>query len=452
MRWFIVILGMMITWACQRNNDSWPEDREEKQVEIYVRTGNSGVMPSGYQLFVYDAEKQQTTFYGINPESGKENWFSIGLLPGTYTGYCVVNATESGLREYGAQKGPAEIYIKLEKEGNTYLGNRDYLLGHSDFTVGVEEQNPVVFDLERKVTRLQLVLENIPDWVTDMTLHVSGVPEKMNLLGEYSQAVCTVEKTMEIPVNGNTSTSLLVFPPTENCTLTLSYKVGSATYTTPPHALMSLPVNRTTEIRALFGGSKERAVIDFEIHQSDWEVDVIQGEDWYIDMPQSPCTGQGNGVNLVENGGFEGEVSGEIPDGWKLEAGGADKKIVRVTEPVAEGSKAVRLEGKTYLYQDITIEEGCCYQLSMNVNSISADTKWRYWCTWMDGSRSLASDEIRSSAYQYQTEGYTDVFGKQLFRAPAGATKLRMEIRTYSSWEAGVGLYVDKVSVEKVEP
>ena len=169
-------------------------------------------------------------------------------------------------------------------------------------------------------------------------------------------------------------------------------------------------------------------------------------------MPPDVCKGVGNGVNLIQNGDFEGGVTEEIPEHWKLDANGTDKKSVVVDAPVYQGNKAVRLEGKTYLYQDVPVSEGRCYQLRMYVRADVAEVKWRVWCTWMAGNRNLASEEIRSSAYGYQTEGYVDVFRNGIFRAPAGTTKLRMEVRTYmSSWTGGTGLYVDTVAAELVE-
>ena len=74
----------------------------------------------------------------------------------------------------------------------------------------------------------------------------------------------------------------------------------------------------------------------------------------------------------------------------------------------------------------------------------------------MEGSTALSgfSDPIRSSSYQYQTEGYIDAMEGMIVRAPANATRIRMEIRTYSgtpiTGEGLFGLYVDEISVERV--
>ena len=126
-------------------------------------------------------------------------------------------------------------------------------------------------------------------------------------------------------------------------------------------------------------------------------------------------------------------------------------RIVSVTSPTQEGSKAVRIEGKTYLYQDIPVTGGQCYQLKMYVNAPAHEVKWRSWCTWMKGSKNLPSDALHSPSYQYETSGYIDAYAGKVFRAPADATKLRVEIRNYMDPVEGKGLYVDAIRVEAVD-
>ena len=109
------------------------------------------------------------------------------------------------------------------------------------------------------------------------------------------------------------------------------------------------------------------------------------------------------------------------------------------------------IEGKTYLYQDIPVTGGQCYQLKMYVNAPAHEVKWRSWCTWMKGSKNLPSDALHSPSYQYETSGYIDAYAGKVFRAPADATKLRVEIRNYMDPVEGKGLYVDAIRVEAVD-
>ena len=59
--------------------------------------------------------------------------------------------------------------------------------------------------------------------------------------------------------------------------------------------------------------------------------------------------------------------------------------------PVYHGNYAVQLNGSTYLYQDVFIDGGYCYQLKIFAYAPQRKIKWRYWCTWMQGSTPLNS-------------------------------------------------------------
>lgn len=452
----MIFLGLLLlVVACQHEPEAWTDKTQEKEVSVLVRAGNGiGILSEApeYQLYVYDAEKSETEFYEIAADAGEGHSFSCKLAPGSYIGFCLVNAGDRTLWEYDRTEAPSRIFLQLKKEGEIYLEAGDYLLGRQDFTVKEEEGDPVVFYLQRKVAQLGVQVENIPAGLSDLTLHVSSVPQKMNLLGEYSQETRTITKTLGIPVDGISVTRLLAFPTSEPAGLALSYRIGNTSYTTAQHRIQPLEANRVTEIKAVFASSDAGGSVDFQTEKGAWDGTVIQEEDWFLELPPEVCEGEGNGRNEVVNGGFEEEMTDGVPAGWKLAAEGTDKKVVGVTTPVQEGRKAVRLEGKTYLYQDITVTGGKCYQLRLYAGTESAEVKWRYWGTWMNGSKNLPSDELRTTSYLYQTEGYTDVYQNGIFRAPEEATKLRIEIRTYAAvWTAGVGLYVDAVAVEPVE-
>ncbi len=451
MKGLLCIVIVLFTVACRRELEPWTEQGEKKELNAYVKTGLSGVSPVGYQLFVYDSEKQQTEFYEINPETGDNTRFRFELPAGNYSAYCLVNAVDESVREYNRSKGPGQIFIKLRKIGDTYAETGDYLLGSCNFVVNEETLSPVVFDLNRRVAQLRIITENVPEWMEELKVLISSVPDRMNLLGEYSGTSRIVSKPVGVPEAGKATTTVLVFPGTGSSTLALSYRIGGTVFTTDPHPITTLTANKITEIKVVFSSSGEVRIVDFQVRIMDWDAEVWKEGEWILPIPPGPCEGVGNGINLVKNGGFEEGTADSIPVNWKIDKGGADQRAILVTDPVAEGMKAVRLEGKTYLYQDVEITGGQCYQLKMWINNLSPELKWRYWCTWMAGSRSLNSDGIRADSYLYGTEGYVDVFKGGVFRAPREATRLRMEIRTYSALSSGEGVYVDDVSVEKVE-
>ncbi len=451
MKWGIVIF-MCIAWGCQHEPEPWTD--EGKGIPVFVRAGDGmNELPpvTGYQVFVYDEKSRETGFYECNPVGTAGDQFNLELPAGTYTGFCMVNVDDKAVREYSKTKTPLQIFIKLKKTEEGYCETKDYLLGQTDFTILEDQQEAVVFDLERKVARLRVIVENVPPEMNNLMLHISSIPEKMNLYGEYTESEQTVVKRAEPAQNGISTTSVLLFPARESCGLFFSYKMGATSYTTSVHQLSALQANRITEIRAVLGQPGEGDFSDFQVNIKGWDEDVIYDKDWYIDIPAA-CKGEGNGVNLVKNGGFEEGKWAGLPLGWSLGAGGTDRQAIRVNSPVLEGKKAVCLEGKTYLYQDVPVRGDACYQFQMYANSVSEEVKWRWWCTWMSGTTSLPSEDIRTSDYYYQTQGYVDVFRKQVFRSPATANKLRVEIRTYTpTLVSGIGLYVDGVSVELVE-
>ncbi len=434
---------MLLTGACHHSMDSWPSDSDRQDVAMHFRTRSlSGInsLPPTYQFFIYDNSTNTVSRHFVN-STDPGGQLNLKLFPGSYTGYCITYADEQDTWEYTDNSAPDQILLQIKGEA------KDYCLGMADFEVSKSGGN-ATFELVRKVAMLKVIIENIPEWLTDLQINLTNLQDKMNLLGTYSGQASLTKDIIPADEDGTSVTSLLLFPPQGQANLTLSS--NSLVFVTPVHTIENLQANHITELRAVFNNDMNKPTIDIIAETIDWDQEIFQESDWNIDLPEGPCEGQGNGNNLLKNGGFENGFTNNIPTDWKLDNGGASKQVVQVTSPTCEGNHAVRLEGKTYLYQDIPVTGGTCYQLKMFVNAPNENVKWRYWCTWMQGSTNLNSDAIRSSSYQYQTEGYTNVFGDQIFRAPANATKLRMEIRAYLDTTTSEGLYVDDVSVEVV--
>lgn len=450
----MIVLAILTTGACHRTMAPWPSDGDRREVAMYVRTHSlSGIttLPSVYQFFVYDKEKAIISQYNISPEKGENNLLHVKLFPGTYTGYCVTHAEDAEAWEFSENTPPEQIYLKSQKTKNGTEEAKDHLLGECDFVVNENENNSAIFDLNRKVGMLRVNIENIPVWLTDLKINLSEIPQKMNLKGEY-EGTYTVSKSISLPDSKGTSeTNLLVFPPRTKGILTLSSNAW--VFITPEHPIESILPNHITEIKATFRTTSGSPEVDITTHLVEWEERIIEEPDWEIDTPEGPCTGSGNGINLVKNGSFEEGFTENTPNDWKLEASSKETipGAISVSSPVREGREAVLLEAKTYMYQDVSIIGGRCYQLKMFVNAPGPKVKWRYWCTWMKGSTNLNSDMLHSPSYQYQTNGYINVFDGQIFRAPAEATKLRMEVRNYMNPGDDIGLYTDDISVEMVD-
>lgn len=449
MKRFMILLAMLVLIACHRTMESWPSDGDRQEVAMYVRTRSlTGITatPSMYQLFVYDSQNQKTTKYNVNTTPG--NQIHLKLFPGSYTGFCTTFAETDDYWEYSENHPPANIFLKGQKTKNGTEAANDHLLGQCEFIVSESNTNQATFDLSRKVGMLRINIENIPGWLNDLQVNVTNIPQKMNLSGKYSEEVYTVSQAITpADEQGNSVTDLLLFPPKDKSTLMLSS--SSQNFITQNHEINILQVNQITEVKATFKNLTEAPQVDFTTNLVAWE-DQINHENWEVDLPEGPCQGEGDGHNLVINSSFEEGFSDNCPVNWKFSSGGSDKKVIEISNPVYAGNKAIRLEGKTQMYQDITISGGQCYQLKMFVNASSAEAKWRYWITWLNGKTELTMGAIHPTGYQNQTNGYTDAFNNLILRAPANANGLRVEIRNYSDQNPEKGLYVDAVSVEAI--
>lgn len=454
----IMLIGISLL-SCHRKMSPWPYDGDKQSVTIQTRTGNSGnfaTLPLNCQLFVYNEATGQTEKHDATQE-GSKNRYQVKLYPGTYTGYCVTNASEEIYWKYAETDMPENILLKSQQQG----GSRDHLLGSCSMTVQEGEANTFTFDLERKVAQLLIVINNFPEGVEDLQIKVNNIPKTISLAGTYDSGTHTVTTSASPAVDGISTTQLLVFPPQGGKRSTLTLISNACAYISDEYQINDIAANKITRIDITFQDLPEMDIAYFSTSVETWDKDTIK-EEWETPGPQpfEPCQGTGDGNNLVDNPGFEEGIDAttgtEIPREWLLNSAGDNKKVELVSNHVYKGNYAAQLRGVTYMYQDIPVEGGKCYQLKMHVSAPNPEVKWRYWCTWMEGSTALSgfSDPIRSSSYQYQTEGYIDAMEGMIVRAPANATRIRMEIRTYSgtpiTGEGLFGLYVDEISVERV--
>jgi len=433
--------------------DPWPSDRDRQDIAMYVRTRSlSGIAPSptAYQFFILNKASNQFSRFNVNPDQKDNTQMHLKLFPGDYTGYCVTGAEEADAWIYAANSSAEQIFLKSQKTTQSHEEAKDHLLGTTDFTVNEMNAEPIIFDLNRKVGMLKVRIENIPEWIPDLQINLSNIPKQMNLLGEYSGSY-TVTKNITIPQDGVSETDLLVFPPIGKATLSLSS--NSLVFITPEHPIDSILANRTTQIKAIFQEETTSYTVNFTSQLVEWDDPILQEQDWQVDLPQGVCTGSGNGTELVKNGNFEEDFIGDIPANWTLDAASTSypRTALWVDNPVHQGSKAVLIEGKTYIYQDIPIAGGTCYQLHLHINASAPNAKWKCYSTWYKGSSKLPSSLLQSSGYEGSTNGYIDFYEGKLFRAPAEANKLRIEIRNYNEPVSGEGICIDAVSVQAVD-
>lgn len=453
---YFIILGLAITLlACQRSMEAWPSDSDRQEVAMYIRTRSlSGITssPTAYQFLIFNKEDARFTRFNTNPDPENRTQAYLKLFPGHYTGYCLTGGEDENSWTFEAGSPPEKIFLKAQKNSKSHDEAKDHLLGVQEFTVNETNDEPIVFDLNRKVGMLKVRIENIPEWMTDLQINLSNVSKQMNLYGEYSGSY-TVTKNITLPENGISETDLLVFPPKEEGQASLSLVSNSLVFITPEHPIASIQANRITEITAIFQEPAATYQVSFTSRLVEWEMPALREEDWEIELPEKACTGTGNGTELVQNGSFEEGFVENAPVHWMLDASSKDypKNTRAVTSPVQEGNQAVLIEGKTYLYQDIPITGGKCYQLHLYLNAPHSNARWKCYSTWRKGSTTLTSGQLQSSGYESKTDGYIDFYEGKVFRAPADANKLRIEIRNYNDPDAGQDIYVDAVSVQAVD-
>ena len=450
----IILLVAMALTSCHREMSPWPYEGDKQTVTLQTRTGSSGgfsSLPSNCQLFVYNEHNGQTEKYDAFRD-GSQNRYQVRLFPGTYTGYCVTDASENAYWAYDPADTPDNILLKSQAQG----GSRDHLLGSCTMNVEAEGANTFTFDLERKVGQLLVVIHNFPEDLEDLQIKVNNIPKSISLTGKYDSGTHTVTASASPAIDGVSTTQLLVFPPQNGKSSSLTLISNAYAYLSDEYHIGDIIANKITRIDITFQAQPDMNIAYFSTTLMEWDQDTIKEEwDTPVPEPNEPYEGTGDGINLVENPGFEEGMDDDAPYGWKLDSGGEDKRVTLVSDNALAGDYAALLQGSTYLFQDIPVEGGTCYQLKMHVHATSPEVKWRYWYTWMLGSSSLSSfsEDIRSSSYQYETQGYIDALEGKIVRAPAKATRLRVEIRTYAGTPLyGNGLYVDEVSVERIIP
>ncbi len=445
----ILFMMLIIIASCHKTMEPWPTDDENKKdVDVYIRTNNiTGIHadPSIYQFFMYDSLKGIVTSYSINTDNSS-NHLQLRLLPGTYSAYCITNTNQPELWEYSESDHPSEIYLS----SNENTG--DHLLGSTKIVVKEEGVNNAAFDLDRKVAMLKVNISNIPENMNDLKINISDIPENLSLTGLYS-GTNTISKSITQADNQNTSeTSILLFPPEKKATISLSSE--NLQFMSLEHDIDTILVNHVTKINIKLWPLSTVPKLDITSQLVLWNGRVIEEDDWEVIVPDSTCSGAGNGHNSVLNGSFEDSLNNSIPVFWELRATSSSytPTIKEIENPINTGQKAVVISSKTYLSQEIGIIGGKCYQFKVHINSPHKEVEWEVWGTWQKGSTALTSlSQIIRTESQNKTDGYIDAYQGKVFRAPQSANRLHIEIKNMSDTEVTEGLYIDDVSIELVE-
>lgn len=439
MRVFVWLLCIVAISGCQHKGDI-----TGKLVDIpFSLPTQAGIMDSDscLQVFVIDREEIICRHYTFNSRQLKSGILSAELPFGRYKLAFIMNARAGKEIKAGRNQTLKDIRLCLPEENGYHANASPFLTALQSVYITDNSSILTPVQFQSRTKTLQIHLSNIPQDASDLKLKLFPVPASIPFSGKTDTSRACILHPLSTPPTGDGIAELVTFPPESSTRLFIEYTRAGQT------AHKRIPLNNlndTDEPVQVFG--------DFP-SLPDEEPDLE-----HLPDNDNPCTGHGNGINLLANGSFEQWTdTNKSPDGWHFYRDGKDSCAISITDhPVLDGLQSARLEGKTYLYQDIAITPGQCYEIKMHVNAPDDKFPWKYYCYWRKNKSTALPKEyntsIQAEHYLKQTKGWVNVFEGKNFKAPEQAKFLRVEIRTYGkSRVPGTGIYIDKFSVEAIE-
>lgn len=422
----VILLGVLLFFSC--NRDERIAGKETQLVFMSNPLGdNTSLNHPAFQtldLFAIDRDNRIVRHEHFTQNDLHENTLQTLLPLGRYRLACIANC--SGIN-FAPEGTLTTLLLHLPQNGGSFPEADDIQTALQSVSISEnKDSSPVIF-LSRRVGKLELTLNNIPEDIDNLNFDLSFVPSAINFTGTNTNTFGNISK----PIARDAHTGhveLLSFPVRKNeATLSVTYRSGEKEKRKIIPFTESIDTNQITRIERDFSELEEGGL-------------------------------QGNGTNLLENGDFEQWNSpGKEPDHWQFFKDGRDSAIIKVTgDKVHTKNQAAFLQGKTYLYQDIPVEASKRYEIKMFVNAPSSSFPWKYYCYWRKNKSTALPAEnnkpIQAQSYQHQTDGWCNVFNGRTFTAPGEAKLLRVEIRTYGkAIIPEEGIYIDDFSVELVE-
>lgn len=428
---FIILVALSL-FACQQKQETG------KEVAIPLLTSpNSFERLSSLQLWAIDRDDAIVRQYQFDSTALNNGTLTTELPLGRYRLALAGNARNGDEIDTGEGKTMNDILLRLPGKNYEHGEAPPFLTALESVYI---TDNTVSLDPVRLYPRtgdLHIHLSGIPSDITELSLKLFPVPLSISFSEEIiPQETCIIHP---LPALGEIDTYLTTFPiETPTAQLFLAY----STPTRKAHK--RIPLNTTVD-------TNQTIDINYRFDElTDEEPDPN-------DLPGG-VPGHGNGINLLSNGSFEQWPDiNAAPCDWNYYRDGRDSATVKINDSyILHGKQSVRLEGKTYLYQDVEITPGSRYEINMCVNAPAPDFSWKYYCYWRKSKSQALPKEyntpIQAPKYLKQTDGWINVFEGKTFHAPDEAKLLRIEIRTYGkSRQPGIGIYIDDFSVELVE-
>lgn len=410
----IIFFGLLLLFSCNQD-----EKVTGKETELVFQS-----VFNTLDLFAIDRDNRIVRHEHFTQEDLHDNTLQANLPLGRYRVACVANCPDI---DFNTGETLENILLRLPKKGDTFQEANDIRTALQSVSISENKDATFVIRLARRVARLQVTLNDIPEDVDHLNFELSFVPSAINFTGTNTNTFGTITKPFNREAD-QASVELLTFPAKKGeATLSVTYRTGD---------------------------KEKRKIIPFS--ESVDTNQIIRIEKNFPELEEGGL--QGNGINLLQNGDFEiwSDLSKE-PDGWRFFKDGRDSSAVKVNEDkVHSGKQAVFLQGKTYLYQDVEVKALQRYEIKMFVNAASSNFSWKYYCYWRKSKSTALPAEnnkpIQAQSYLKQTDGWINIFNGKSFTAPEGAKFLRVEIRTYGKEILpGEGIYIDDFSVELVE-
>ena len=457
-----IFLGIMLVCSCQKTMDVWQEETSspeittedgQKNVPINLKSGD--VIASSATIFLQNTATNAFQMYSTKSNSNGE--FILRAYPGSYIAHCVLNTNDIEKWKFADTLDLEDIYYTIDGiPADIAYGKQDnYTISESD------NNNSLDFTLTRKVAKLKVTINNIVNGFDDLCININDSGDKFYIDGKTFSSNGDVSVKCAQAKNGTSITEFLIFPPEEKegkdysgANIYLSSENMQVQTRMMP--IKSIKANHITELTiTLQEKNIQKTTITAE-NIAAWSTENITDE-FTFNIPTTPCTGNGNGEELVINGGFENNnVTPEDTPviGWKYGSYSDknSKEVSVITGNVKTGNNALEIKEKTEIYQDIAIAGGLCYIIDMYINSPVVSNKqspnWKYKVTWYKGSSELSTPAESIDYEKDITTEFKSILGDKILRAPEEATKLRIEATNYSN---GAPIYLDDVSVQLVE-
>ncbi|MDR2130093.1 MAG: FimB/Mfa2 family fimbrial subunit [Odoribacteraceae bacterium] len=393
---------------------------------------------------------------------------SLNLPIGSYKILFIANAPEE--KEVSCSIGDSleEVLLNLLKEGNEYREASDFLTAIKQVNITLNQGNtPLHVSLRRRVGKLRVTLNDLSNDIDSLKIELGNAPKSSSVDGKVMGSAVNILKRMEYTKGEATATAdIMTFPIAANkAEIGVLYSIGHLTYRGFMTLTPAIDSNRIVTVTGNYIPTLEQG---FEFDVQTWdETNLVDGGAMLLGAhnevvaDNTPPAGTPVGDNLLQNGGFETWPDTPSPTSWSFDKDGTHKTVRKNTDLayVLEGNSSCLLEEQTYLYQDIPVTERRCYQIRMKVNSNTSAYKWRVFCSWRKTASSALPAAANAAIQQSETgatDGWVDVFGgENKFRAPVGATILRVEVRTYSPGNnpinSGEGIYIDDFDVRLLE-